>query len=1249
MKINRIETTAYMISAEAEDSAVKHFRAKAVHFEKEYGTKVTAALAYFYTPLVVLSAVKYDKDGKGILLQGLQNEFHVGLADGGMYFFAPTSRGPSAKEALIKPSVLDIKCVDFLLTITTLSPKALKTLGYLLDQGTIPFDKLDVPSQTAAKELTGRKLADIYRPVDRESDLTTAFRDVVEFYPVTPIYKVKPIIPIPRFSHTEYDLSAKLKTIDVVEDDFTLLRVAHAPEKLMYLIGTLFNCALHLKRIVYMPCIQCTYQWAGNQMAETRYIACTEYANPRKYGKPKRLKTITIGTKNHGLEAIPFEDTAINFTDVAGMAQVKEKIKEAIIYPITNMQLSQEYGSKAGGGVLFYGPPGCGKTYIMKATVGEAGVDFFSVAVQEVVGDDVESASKRMDETFAEARENAPSILFFDEIDALGGSRQTSMTGAERRLVNQFLTNLEGVGAANRDVLVVGSTNAPWYMDPALRRAGRFTTQIFIPPPDYEARLALFKVHLKGRPLSEDLKVERLAELTENYASADITAICDEAAKIPWRESVRGLAKRPIAMDDFLTVLNERDSSLTAWLRMAEKQLRDSGEADIFPDLADYIFKRAGGIEMVSQPKLNFADVGGLEDVKEEIRSKIVYPMKNPELSRNYGRKVSGGVLLYGPPGCGKTYVAKATAGECGASFFNVKITDLLSPEEGVTEKRLHSIFDRASRNAPAIVFFDEIDAIAGHRSSADKGVERRLINQFLTEMDGFDKTEGVVILAATNAPWDIDPALRRAGRFSDQIFLPPPDAKSREEIFGIHLKMLPAGPDVTLPELSNITEGYSSADIKLICDEAAKIPWKEGMKGGSSRLITMADFRQVLRQRQPSITPWIKQAEKQVRESGEDEVYGELSEYLFKRAGGLDAVSKPTMNFSQVGGLEQVKEEIRNKIVYPMRDPALAREYGRAITGGILMYGPPGCGKTYIAKATAGECGASFFNVRMTDLLSPTEGESEKKLHSIFERASRNPPSVVFFDEIDAIAGYRSSAAAGVQRRLVNQFLTEMDGFEKKEGVVVLAATNAPWDIDPALRRAGRFSDQIFIPPPDAKSRAEVFRIHMGALPVAADVDLAELSALTDGYSSADIKLVCDEAAKIPWAETMRTGQRRPISAADFKAVISGRRSSILPWFSQAGKELRARGEEAVYPELAESARKFAPAPARDSAEPALEESRKVQELMDMAKERFRRGEMDEETLRSLLLDYEKRRLQLEAELSLKGKGGQPAQRPPG
>jgi SpoVK/Ycf46/Vps4 family AAA+-type ATPase len=887
MRFNRIETKAYVIARDVMEQAVYEVK----HIIKARGgDSEKFIMEGKYAPVLKLNAVKQVEVEGQAIPTGVTNIMHVDLSDLSLYYKHPDrSVQNQFRKAFDKKFVEEVglQKSNVLVDLLRLSPEAMKFLGFLIEHGTTNLEHIDVDQKTAARELVGKKYAFVFSPIDQEGTLKKAFRELIEWDVKTKIYYIKPVITAPKFTNRGYNISPRLIKVDYVEDSFKKLPIRHTPDKIGILLSTLFTCSLTVEEIVYLPFLEFTYHLKGEQYVEARYLPCIDKFNkPWEYPHKKQLKTITLGTKGHGLDSVPIESEAINFSHVAGMSELKEKIRSAIIYPMTHPKLSKEFGKKSGGAVLFYGPPGCGKTYIARAMVGECGYNFYSSSIQEVIGDTPEVASVKLHDSFQEARGGAPSILFFDEIDALGGSRKIKQSGPERLVVNQFLTEMEGVESSNENMLVIGSTNAPWDMDPALRRAGRFTTQIFVPPPDFEAREAIFKIHTRGRPLADDVDFKELARLTEDYSSADITTICDEASQIPWRETIHGGAKRKISMRDFRVVIDQRESSITPWLRLAEKQIRESGEVDIYEELSEYILKRAGGIEEASRPSLRFADVGGLHHVKEEIKSKVVYPIKNPELSEAYGREVGGAILLYGPPGCGKTYIAKATAGECEASFFNVKITDLMSPEEGVTEKRLHSIFERAVRNTPAIVFFDEIDAVASVRSVSQKGAERRLVNQLLTELDGFQKRTGVMILAATNAPWDIDPALRRAGRFSDQIYIPAPDLESRAEIFRLHCKGKPVAEDIDFTRLAEVSEGYSAADIKVACDEAAEIPWKESMESGRKRPMDMGDLTRVLSGRRSSLIPWFRQAEGQLKDSGERDLYNRMWEEVQKFRG---------------------------------------------------------------------------------------------------------------------------------------------------------------------------------------------------------------------------------------------------------------------------------------------------------------------------------------------------------------------------
>jgi SpoVK/Ycf46/Vps4 family AAA+-type ATPase len=353
----------------------------------------------------------------------------------------------------------------------------------------------------------------------------------------------------------------------------------------------MFHSRYVLHEVIYLPVIECTYHYYGKDESEFKLVSAIKGVHREKaYTNPYTPAPLMLGTAGYCLNSTPIESAAINFSAIAGMEEVKEELRKAIIYHLTRPELSKEFRQKAGGGILFYGPPGCGKTYIMQATVGEAGVNLYTAEIQDILGESPEAAAKRLHEIFQEARFNTPSVLFFDEIDALGG-RRGQQSPEMRFVVNQFLADMSGLESSNENVLVVGATNAPWDVDPALRRAGRFTTKVFIPPPDFNTRVSLFKMYAQKTPLAGDINYERLAELTENFSSSDIAGICDKAAQIPWSDSIKGMQKRAVAMGDFTTVLTGWPSSLVPWYGLAERELSASGETDVYPELKMLIEK----------------------------------------------------------------------------------------------------------------------------------------------------------------------------------------------------------------------------------------------------------------------------------------------------------------------------------------------------------------------------------------------------------------------------------------------------------------------------------------------------------------------------------------------------------------------------------------------------------------------------------------------------------------------------------
>ncbi len=519
-------------------------------------------------------------------------------------------------------------------------------------------------------------------------------------------------------------------------------------------------------------------------------------------------------------------------------------------------------------------------------------------------------------------------------------------------------------------------------------------------------------------------------------------------------------------------------------------------------------------------PKVTWEDIGDLEEAKQKIREIVELPLKHPELFKHLGIEPPKGILLYGPPGTGKTLLAKALANEIGAYFIVINGPEIMSKFYGESEQRLREIFKEAEENAPAIIFIDEIDSIAPKREEVTGEVEKRVVSQLLTLMDGLKERGKVIVIGATNRPDALDPALRRPGRFDREIEIPPPDKRARREILAVHTRNMPLDDDVDLNKIAEMTHGYTGADLAALVKEAALTALRRFMKEGKIDIsqpippdklrklkVKMSDFLEALKYVQPTL----------IRE-----IYVEV----------------PEVHWDDIGGLENVKQQLREAVEWPMKNPKVFEEMGIEPPKGILLFGPPGTGKTLLAKAVATESGANFIAVRGPEILSKWVGESEKAIRQIFRRARQVAPAIIFFDEIDSIAparGYRHDTS-GVTDRIVNQLLTELDGIEPLRRVVVIAATNRPDIVDPALLRPGRFDRLIYVPPPDFKARLEIFKVHTRKMPLADDVNLEELAKMTEGYTGADIAAVCREAAIIALREEFKV---RPVQMKHFLKAL--------------------------------------------------------------------------------------------------------------
>ncbi|MFC7239100.1 CDC48 family AAA ATPase [Saliphagus sp. GCM10025317] len=500
-------------------------------------------------------------------------------------------------------------------------------------------------------------------------------------------------------------------------------------------------------------------------------------------------------------------------------------------------------------------------------------------------------------------------------------------------------------------------------------------------------------------------------------------------------------------------------------------------------------FEKTGG-------GITYEDIGGLQNEIQRVREMVELPMKHPQIFKKLGIEPPQGVLLHGPPGTGKTLLAKAVANETSASFFSIAGPEIISKYYGESEQQLREIFEDASEESPAIIFIDELDSIAPKREDVTGEVERRVVAQLLTMMDGLEARGQVIVIAATNRVDSVDPALRRPGRFDREIEIGVPDEVGREEILQIHTRGMPLSDDVNLSHLADETHGFVGADIESLTKESAmkalrrylpEIDLDEEDIPPSlidRMIVKREDFRGALAEVEPSA----------------------MREVL---------VELPKVSWDDVGGLDEAKDQVKESVEWPLREPQKFERMGIDPPAGVLLYGPPGTGKTLMAKAVANETNANFISVRGPQLLSKWVGESEKAIRQTFRKARQVSPTVIFFDELDSLApGRGGEVGSNVSERVVNQLLTELDGLEEMEDVMVIGATNRPDMIDPALLRSGRFDRLVMLGEPNTEGRERILEIHTDDTPLAADVSLREIAEITEGYVGSDLESIGREAA---------------------------------------------------------------------------------------------------------------------------------------
>jgi len=588
----------------------------------------------------------------------------------------------------------------------------------------------------------------------------------------------------------------------------------------------------------------------------------------------------------------------------------------------------------------------------------------------------------------------------------------------------------------------------------------------------------------------------------------------------------RGLNKRPVVAGDRIFIPGM--TLFAEALPFAVLQTTPKGIVQVNSDTDIVIKDEAIDDEDVGQSQgITYEDIGGIGSQLLKVREMIELPLKHPELFRRLGIDPPKGVLLHGPPGTGKTMIAKAVATETNAHFTSINGPEIISKYYGESEKQLREIFDEAANNAPAIVFVDEIDSICPKREDVSGEVERRVVAQMLTLMDGMQGRDNVIVIGATNRRDAMDPALRRPGRFDREIEIGVPDREGRKEILDVHTRQMPIADDFDVDWVLENSYGFVGADLAALVRESAMKALRRYLpeidldeetippEVLEKMEVRMDDFRLAIREIEPSALR---------------EIYVEI----------------PDVSWESVGGLSEIKDRLKESVEWPLTKPELFEHFGIKPPRGIVLFGAPGTGKTLLAKAIANEAKANFISIKGPELISKWVGESEKAIREIFKKAKQSSPSIIFLDEFESIAGMRSSnsqsGGSDVANRVVNQLLASMDGVESLDEVIIVAATNRPEMIDPALLRSGRFERVLHVPPPDKPARESIMSIHSSGMPLST-FSMKDILGGMDGFTGADIEAVCREAALI----AMRAGKKK-VTKGHFEDAISRVRPTVTP-----------------------------------------------------------------------------------------------------
>ncbi|MFX1520670.1 MAG: AAA family ATPase [Promethearchaeota archaeon] len=793
----------------------------------------------------------------------------------------------------------------------------------------------------------------------------------------------------------------------------------------------------------------------------------------------------------------------LTWDDIGGYEDVKEQLKDVLAVLEEENETVSQYNLKPPKGIILYGPPGCGKTYIVNVLASITKANFHSVTAGALLSKWYGEAEQNITELFATAKVDPPSIIFFDELEGLFQTRGEA-SPVHSRVVSVFLQELSNLTPEDR-VIVIGATNRPQDVDVAFLRPGRFDEMIGIGLPDFEARKRIFEVHSKDMPLDKDVNFDMLAEKTDMFTGAEIAFICDTARKAVAKEAMKS-GFRNIKMEDFLDPILQAKPGLT------EDDVRQFNEAQERFGRRKYAPKKL----IEKEKTLTWDDIGGYNEVKGYMKN-LVKILESEELLERYGLKPPKGLLLYGPPGCGKSYLSKVLAAETEANFKVISAGIMMSKWYGETEKQIHDLFVQARRNPPTILFFDELEGLFTRREALGAGfaAHKTPISTLLTELSELKPEDRVLVIGATNRPQDIDPAFLRPGRFDERIGIDPPDLQARKAIFEVHTRNMPLAKDVDFDFLALKTEKYTGAEIEYICNQTRRAVAIEALQSTGFRKVKMEDFLAQIAITKPGLS------EEDIR------LFQEAQE-RFERQ--LISTSKQKVwedvSFEDIGGLSEAKEFLKNYTGFLVKHFDEIRTSGLSSGGGVILFGPPGCGKTLLAKAAVRDTKVNFFKFSALELRITPDGFN--KFSDMLRDAEKVSPSIILLDDLE-------STKSHITQDIALFVASELEKIPNEAPLIVLCETINLEGIPEVLKDLNRIEYVLPVPPPNAEARKEILKIKTKKLALEKDVDFDILAKRTKYFTGADLEKFCREALRVSF-----TKQAKRVYMEDFIDALS-------------------------------------------------------------------------------------------------------------